>query len=80
MTLGYREAASGFFLEYVNARGRGFNDDGNLTDEALKAATELLLEKQMFASFDEMKLEALKNWNVILPDWLGELEGVPNHD
>jgi len=70
MTPKFRKAVSDFFLEYVNPAERGLLADGKLTDSALIAAVRLLLKEQVFEDFAELKLVALRDANIILPDWL----------
>ena len=66
----FRKAVSDFFLEYVTPTERGLLSGGNLTDNALISAVRLLLEEQVFDDFAELKLVALREANIILPDWL----------
>ena len=68
MNVGYDERASDFFLEYVKPYDRGLlTGSCNLTLAAMKQAVRLLLEEGVFESEDEIKAQAVKDINVILP-------------
>ena len=68
MNVGYDERISNFFLEYVKPYDRGLlTGSCNLTLAARKQAIRLLLEENIFESEYEIKAQAVKDFNVILP-------------
>lgn len=67
----YREQLTAFFLQYVNANTKAF-ENGLLNDSAIKESAELLLKEKVFISIKDMKKEALKDYNIILADWIFE--------
>lgn len=65
----WNESVSRFFLEYVTpTRKSGFTESGNLTFTTIRAAANLLIIEGVFKSVLEMKRQAAKDYNIILPE------------
>lgn len=43
-----------------------------MKNEAVKEAVRLLIEENVFSSVKDMRLQALKDYNIFLPDWVFE--------
>lgn len=69
--LNYYERVTAFLLEYINALPVAFEDDSIcLSKRCIQGSIEILLEEEVFESWEEMKRCALKKWQVILHDEL----------
>lgn len=69
-----RQRAIAFFSQYINVDRfpGGVWPDGETGEQYLKAVALALLDNEAFESVHEMKMEAIKKCDVILPDWLFE--------
>lgn len=63
----YEDLVSDFFEGYVKSPRSGYTEEGNFTDEVIKASAKMLLDEKVFESEQEMKEEALKDYGIILP-------------
>ena len=71
-----KERLHEFFTHYVHPICReAYDSDGNIGFETMKEAVQILLENHVFESAYEMKMEALKEFEVIIPDALFEKDG-----
>lgn len=61
-----------FFEEYVDFDERTVNSFGLASNDAIKEAAKLMLSAKVFLSIKSLKLQALKDYNIILPDWIFE--------
>ena len=66
--MNWNEKVSNFFCEYVSVHERGLTPQGNLSFTAIRHATKLLLDENVFASKLDMKKQALKDYSIILLD------------
>lgn len=64
----WNERISNFFMEYVKPTKDGYTPSGNLTFTTIRAAAKLLLDESVFISKEDMKMQALKDYRIILPD------------
>lgn len=66
-----KERLHEFFTQYVHPTCReSYDSDGYISFATMKEAVALLLENHVFESAYEMKMEALKEFEVIIPDAL----------
>ena len=66
-----KERLHEFFCQYIRPFSRQIYDaDGLLSTETMKEAVRLLLDNKVFDNKHDLKLEALKNFEVIIPDEL----------
>lgn len=71
-----KERLHEFFTQYVKPTGRlSYDPDGNISFATMKEAVALLLENHVFESDYEMKMEALREFEVIIPYELFEKDG-----
>jgi hypothetical protein len=68
----WNERTSLFFLEYVHPKREAYTNSGNLTFTTMMQAVKLLLSGGVFESAYDMKMQAMKDYAVILPDTLFE--------
>jgi hypothetical protein len=68
----WNEKISSFFLEYVKPRKEAYTPEGNLTFTAIQAAAQLLLEKDVFDSKEDMREQAMKDYKIMLPETIFE--------
>jgi hypothetical protein len=68
----WNEKISSFFLEYVKPRKEGYTPEGNLTFTTIQASAQLLLEKDVFDSKEDMRKQAMKDYKIILPETIFE--------
>lgn len=62
-----------FFAEYVNFINSACLDENRmLKDVTVQIAAKLLIEECCFASIQDIKKQALKDYNIILPNWVFE--------
>nr|DAE34491.1 MAG TPA: arginine repressor [Caudoviricetes sp.] len=69
----YNRKIQNFLKEYVNCGADNFYVNGMMKKEAVKKAVRLLIEENVFSSVKDMKLQALKDYNIFLPAWVFEL-------
>ena len=69
----YNKKMQNFFSEYIIVENPvAVYENGMMKNETVKEAVELLIEKNVFSSVKDMRLQALKDYNIILPDWVFE--------
>lgn len=51
-----------------------YKQDGNLTGQGIKSSINFLIGRGVFSNANDMKAQALKDFNIILPDWFFEDE------
>lgn len=70
----YNKKMQNFFSEYIIVKNPvAVDENGMMKKETVKEAVGLLIEKNVFSSVKDMRLQALKDYNIILPDWVFEL-------
>lgn len=69
----YDERISEFLLEYVNyPTDKAYTPSGNLTSAAIKQAVQLLLQENVFSSKNDMRIQAMKDYKIVLPETIFE--------
>lgn len=68
----YNRKIQNFLEEYVNCSPDNFYVNGMMKNEAVKEAVRLLIEEIVFSSVKDMRLQALKDYNIFLPAWVFE--------
>ena len=51
-----------------------YKQNGNLTGQGIKSCINFLISKGVFANVNDIKTQAFKEFNIILPDWFFEDE------
>lgn len=69
----YNRKIQNFLKKYVDFGSNNFYVSGMMKNEAVKKAVRLLIEKNVFSSVKDMRLQALKDNNIFLPAWVFEL-------
>lgn len=49
-----------------------YEQNGNLTRQGIKSCVNYLISNGVFANANDMKTQAFKDFNIILPDWFFE--------
>lgn len=68
----YNKKIQNFFSEYVNCAPVWFHINGMMKKEIVKEAADLLIKENVFSSVKDMRLQALKDYNIFLPAWVFE--------
>lgn len=68
--LNQRERLHMFFMQYIDALPGAVATDGCFSMETMRQATALLLENKVFSNKSDMKMECLRDFEVIIPDEL----------
>nr|DAG65254.1 MAG TPA: hypothetical protein [Bacteriophage sp.] len=68
----YNRKIQNFLEEYVDCGPDNFHVNGMMKKESVKEAVRLLIEKMFFSSVKDMRLQALKDYNIFLPAWVFE--------
>lgn len=68
----YNRKIQNFLEEYVNCGSDNFHVNGMMKKETVKEAVRLLIEKKFFSSVKDMRLQALKDYSILLPAWVFE--------
>lgn len=68
----YNRKIQNFLEEYCNFSPDNFYVNGMMKKEAVKEAVRLLIEENVFSSVKDMRLQALKDYNIFLPAWVFE--------
>lgn len=68
----YNRKIQNFLEEYVNCGPDNFHVNGIMKKETVKEAVRLLIEKKFFSSVKDMRLQALKDYSILLPAWVFE--------
>ena len=68
----YNRKIQNFLEEYVNCGPVNFHVNGMMKKETVKEAVRLLIEKKFFSSVKDMRLQALKDYSILLPAWVFE--------
>lgn len=65
---------SAFYESYVNIPQNTYyyEQNGNLTKNGIKSCVNFLISSGVFANANDMKTQAFKELNIILPDWVFE--------
>jgi hypothetical protein len=62
-----------FFSEYIIVKNpAAVDENGMMKKETVKEAADLLIRKNVFSSVKDMRLQALKDYNILLPTWIFE--------
>lgn len=69
----YNRKIQNFLKEYVDCGPDNFYVNGMMKKEAVKKAVRLLIKENVFSSVKDMRLQALKDYNIFLPEWVFEL-------
>lgn len=65
-------SVTAFFMTYLNIPENFFKSGGVLTKEGYQACAEKLIDGGVFDDKNDMKSQAIKDFNIILPDWVFE--------
>lgn len=68
----YNIKIQNFLEEYINCDTDAIYVNGMMKKEAVKEAVRLLIEENVFSSVKDMRLQALKDYNIFLPAWVFE--------
>lgn len=69
----YNRKIHNFFAEYITCNNPFAVDiNGMMKSVTIKEAADLLIEKNVFSSVKDMRLRALKDYNIFLPAWVFE--------
>ncbi len=69
----YNRKIHNFFGEYITCNNPfAVDTNGMMKTETVKEAADLLIEKNVFSSVKDMRLQALKDHNIFLPAWVFE--------
>lgn len=69
----YNKKIQNFFSEYIIVKNPvAVYENGMMKKETVKEAAELLIEKNVFSSVKDMRLQALKDYSILLPAWVFE--------
>ena len=68
----YNRKIQNFLEEYINCDTDAVYVNGMMKKEAVKDAVRLLIEENVFSSVKDMRLQALKDYNIFLPAWVFE--------
>lgn len=68
----YNRKIQNFLEEYINCDTDAVYVNGIMKKEAVKEAVRLLIEENVFSSVKDMRLQALKDYNIFLPAWVFE--------
>ena len=65
---------SAFFKSYVTIPQTDYYyaQNGNLTKSGIQSCASFLVYKGVFANENDIKTQAFKDFNIILPDWVFE--------
>lgn len=68
----YNRKIQNFLEEYVNYNSTIFSN-GMMKKETVKEAVKLLIKENVFFPVKDMRLQALRDYNIFLPAWVFEL-------
>ena len=68
----FEKAITEFLTSYVDVDPRGFNADGTLKRTMIQTIAVYLIEQLVFLSVKDIKAAALKDYSIILPEWVFE--------
>lgn len=69
----YNRKIHNFFAEYITCNNPFTVDiNGMMKSVTIKEAADLLIEKNIFSSVKDMRLQALKDYSIFLPAWVFE--------
>ena len=68
----YNRKIQNFLEEYINCDTDAVYVNGMMKKEAVKEAVRLLFEENVFSSVKDIRLQALKDYNIFLPAWVFE--------
>ena len=68
----YNKKIQNFLEKYVNCGPDNFYVNGMMKKGTVKVAVRLLIEENVFSSVKDMRLQALKDYNIFLPTWVFE--------
>ena len=71
-TQSFYAKVSRFFESYLTIPKDTYNyeQNGNLTGIAIKNCVDFLISRGVFANENDIKTQAFKDFNIILPDWV----------
>ena len=69
----YNRKIQNFLEEYVDCGPDNFYVNGMMKKGTVKEAVRMLIEETVFSSVKDMRLQALKDYNIFLPAWVFEL-------
>lgn len=61
-----------FFADYIICNPVAIGEDRMLRGEAVKEVAKILIQDKVFSSVKDIRLQALKDYNIILPNWIFE--------
>lgn len=59
-----------FFAEYITCNPVAVDTNGLLMNVAVQEAARLLIDEKVFNSINDMRKQALKDYNIFLPSWI----------
>ena len=59
-----------FFEDYLRVDKYYYEQNGNLSPEGAQTCADYLIRMGVFVNKNDMKTEAFKRFNIILPDWV----------
>lgn len=59
-----------FFMGYTDIPDSLFRTKGIMTQSGIQACAKYLIDKGVFTDKEDMKTQAFKDFNIILPDWV----------
>lgn len=65
-------SVTAFFMTYLNIPEHLFKSGGVLTKEGYQTCANKLIDGEVFEDKCDMRLQAIKDFNIILPDWIFE--------
>lgn len=68
----YNRKIQNFLEEYINCNPDAVYVNGMMKNEAVKEAAKLLIQDKVFLSVRDIRLQALKDYNIFLPAWVFE--------
>ena len=69
----YNRKIHKFFSEYLTYNPICVDTNGMMKDQTVKVAAKMLIKQHVFWSVNDMRLQALKDYNIFLPAWVFEL-------
>ena len=68
----WNEGVTAFISEYVEAPPGSFTQSGALDFTTIRAAASVLLTEKVFDSKQDMRVQAVKDYGIILPEMIFE--------
>lgn len=70
----FMTSVTAFFMCYLDIADSLYNSFGELTKSGAQTCAKYLIDKGVFNDEKDMKKEALKSFDIILPQWIFEYE------